>query len=64
MNDYKNHIAQEIGNVWALARGLEKELIQVEPKDGDSAVCLDAAMAISFMLTDLLETLKKYAYEA
>jgi len=62
-NDYKNHVAIDTGNIWALARSLERELNQVSPKDEESATCLDAAMSLSYILTDTLDVFKKYVYE-
>lgn len=61
--EYRNHIAQEVGNLWALARAIESELMETEPRDGKSADHLDAAASLSYMMTDTLDTLKKYIYE-
>lgn len=61
--EYRNHITQEVGNLWALARALETEIIELEPRDGKSADHLDAAAALSCMMTDTLVTLRKYCLE-
>ena len=61
--EYRNHITQEVGNMWALARALEAEITETEPRDGKSADRLDAAASLAYMMTDTLETLRKYCLE-